>query len=97
MAHVEQVISSATERLRVLVDVQHKGEEVSVLEVLVTIRTMEKRCPHRPAVHVAIVERDEMLLQTIRVVCALISRNGDMFRVFLHRDVDAALSWLLEG
>ena len=97
MAHVEQVVSSAAERLRVLADVQHKGEEVSILEVLMTIRAIEKRCLHRPAVRVAIVERNEMLLQTIRVVCALITRDGDVFRVFLHRDADAAMSWLLEA
>jgi hypothetical protein len=97
MAHVEQVVSSASKRLCILADVQHKGEEVSVLEVLVTIRAMEKRIPDRLPVRVAVVERDEMLLQTIRVVCALISRSGDQFRVFLHRDADAAMSWLLEA
>lgn len=98
MEHVAQVVEQAQgDCLRLLVDVRNIGEEVNVLEVLVTIRMIEKRTPNRPPLRVAIIEHDRPTVKTIRVVHMLIAQPQDRFHVFLDHEADAALPWLLEG
>lgn len=95
MEHIAQIIEQAVDApLRLFVDVQHKGEEVNVLEILSTIRMIEKRLPDRPSLRVAVIESDKPLIKTIRVVYTIISRRNDRFHVFLPHESDAAWAWL---
>ncbi len=95
MEHVAQITEQAGDALYVLADMRHKGEEVSVLEVLSVIRKVERRSPQRPPIHVAVIEYDLPVVKSVRVVCAIIGRKQDRFRVFLSHEADKALPWLL--
>lgn len=95
MEHVAQIIEQTGDALCVLADMRHKGEEVSVFDVLNVIRTIERRIPQRPPIHVAVIEYDLPVVKSVRVVCAIIRRKQDRFRVFLSHAADAALPWLL--
>jgi hypothetical protein len=96
MEHVAHITEQARGKLCLLADMQNKGEEVNVFEVLGAIRMVERRSPQRPPVRVAVIERDLPVIKTIRVIHTLIGRRQDRFCVFLPDEADAALAWLME-